>query len=99
MFIDNLIRTLITVGAILIAGLIIASRDSWVLNAAIVAVVLGLFCFVLAAQFLVTIEMEDSETVAANDKAKDRRLAIPFLLGYLAYIVAGVCICVHFIGS
>lgn len=84
-------------GAILITGLIIAHQESWFMSVAMIALVIGFLSFVLASQFLVTIEMGDSERMPVGERAKDLRLAIPFLFGYSAYIVAGVFICFYFI--
>lgn len=97
--IDNLLRTLILVGAILIASIIIAHPNSWATNAAMIGLLFGFLSFVLASQFLVTIEMEDEETITVHDKARDPRLAIPFFFGYLAYIAAGSFICFYFVTS
>jgi hypothetical protein len=96
--IDSLLRSLITTGAILIAGVMITATKSWTSNAAIVALVLGLLSFVAAAQFLISIEME-KEVRPTNEKAKDSRLAIPFLFGYVCYLVAGVLICLRYIAE
>ncbi len=96
--IESLLRSLITMGGILIAGIMMTPTKSWASNAAIVALVLGLLSFVAAMQFLISIEME-KEVRLANEKAKDGRLAISFLFGYASYLVAGILICLHYIAE
>src|SRR5688572_2832392 len=83
---DNLVRTLMMVGAILIGSLIIANPTSWMIKAAMVALVFGFLSFTLTSQFLVTIEIENPTKIAVYEEARDARLGIPFFIGYIAYI-------------
>jgi hypothetical protein len=91
---DNLLRTLMIAGAILIAGLIIAHPASRSMGMALVSLVVGFLLFVLASQFLIAMEMSDSEMTPAQ-KAKSLRLGIPFLLGWVAYSIGGILLCVN----
>ena len=98
--IDNLLRTLMMAGAIFVASLIVANPTSWFMRVAMVALVFGFLSFLLASQFLVTIEMQDwGEEASVYDKARSPRLAFPFLFGFIAYIVAGIFICIYFIAK
>jgi hypothetical protein len=94
--IDNLLRTLIIAGGILIAGLIIAHPTSRITGIAFVSLVAGFLLFVLASQFLISMEMSDSEMTPAQ-RARSLRLGIPFLLGWVAYSIGGILLCVNFL--
>jgi hypothetical protein len=95
---DNLVRTLMMVGAIFIGSLLIANPLSWLMKIAMVALMIGFMSFTLTLQFLITIEMGNSTRLRpADDEAKDARLGIPFFLGYFSYVVAGALICIYFV--
>jgi hypothetical protein len=93
---DNLLRTLMIAGVILIAGLMIARPTSLAMTMALVSLVVGFLLFVLASQFLISMEMFDPGMSPAQ-KAKSLRLGIPFLLGWVAYSVGGILLCVNFL--
>lgn len=96
--IDTLVRSLMLEGAILTAGLMIANPSAWTMKVAMLTLVLGFFSFLLTAQFLITIEMQEwSELTTATKKANSPRLAFPFLVGTIAYWVAGTMIALYFI--
>jgi hypothetical protein len=95
--IDNLLRTLIIAGVIFIAGLIIAHPTSRSMSVAIVALVAGFLSFILASQFLVSLEMDTSNKMTPAEKARSLRLGIPFFLGWVAYTAAGVLVCINFL--
>jgi hypothetical protein len=96
--IDNLVRTLMMAGAVFIAGLIIANPTSWLTKVAMVALVAGFLFFLLTAQFLITIEMQDwGEMASTAAKARSPRLALPFLCGVISYALSGTLICIYFI--
>jgi hypothetical protein len=103
--IDNLVRTLMMVGAILMGSLIIANPTSWMIKVALVSLVFGFLSFTLASQFLVTIEMGNAEKRSVYDDprdiryddARDARVGISFFLGYVAYIIAGIFMCLNFV--
>jgi len=98
--IDNLVRTLMMAGAIFIAGLIVANPTSWLMKVAMVASVVGFLSFLLTAQFLITIQMQDwGEMASISDKARSPRLALPFLCGIIAYVLSGAFICIYFIAK
>ncbi len=96
LFLDNLLRTLILAGVILVAGVMISPRSSASLGAAVIALIVGFLSFMVASQFLVSVEMEDPEGEAIK-QARSLRLVIPFLLGWVAYVTGGVLVCAHFI--
>ena len=62
--------------------------------------VFGFLSFLLASQFLVTIEMQDwGERASVYDKARSPRLAFPFFFGIVSYIIAGIFICIYFVAK
>jgi hypothetical protein len=93
--VDNLVRTLIILGVVLIGSIIIAKPDSGLLQAAGVTLVMGLLSFTLSAQFIVTLHIEGPS--AEKPKIMDGRLTGAFIGGYLAYLAAAVLICIHFL--
>jgi hypothetical protein len=96
--IDNLVRTLMMAGSIFIASLIVANPTSWLMKVAMVTSVFGFLSFLLTAQFLITIQMQEwNEGTSVYDKARSPRLALPFFFGIVFYVATGIFICIHFI--
>ena len=92
--IDKLLRTTLLVGAILIAAIMIKTPSSW--DFALVVITFGFFSFFLASQFLITLVMEHKvDNVSLDEKARSLRLFIPFMVGFLCYLVGIVFICLN----
>lgn len=98
--IENLLRTVLVAGAILIAAITINEPSGWFLNMALVTITCGFFSFILAFQFLIALVMKkETDNLNFNENARSFGLFLPFMIGLLCYFAGAILICLNYVAN